>query len=339
MTETRAPHPSFPVSVIIPTYNRAHVVGAAIDSVLAQSSPADQILVVDDGSTDDTRALLEGYGDRIEPVFKANGGAAGARNAGLARARHPWAAFLDSDDLWPTDRLAILRRDLRSDAEARAGTDAPPPVAHMGEARMTGDGYDAKLSDIRGFPGPTGRAERDEDPLRRVIAGVFSQATAVRLDLAVELGGFSEDMEVHEDTAMFSALATRGPWLFTGDETAVIRRLPGDDMALSNLESTKRLRYRALHLLFLERLAARPWLTAAQRAVVDRTMSGVLLTLADAQAEAGETRAARRSLLRSARLHPSPLKGWIKAMPALLLGRGGSRLALRLLQGRVFNRA
>ena len=94
------------VSVIIPTYNRADKVRSAIDSVLAQSLSDLEVVVIDDGSSDDTqRVLSAAYGDRIRYFFQTNQGVSAARNKGIAEARGEWIAFLDSDDLWETDKL------------------------------------------------------------------------------------------------------------------------------------------------------------------------------------------------------------------------------------------
>jgi len=97
-----------PISVVIPTFNRAGVVGRAVDSVLRQSYPPKQIIVVDDGSTDSTPEILRRYGDTIEYVRQENAGASAARNRGILLARHPWIAFLDSDDYWMPEHLARM---------------------------------------------------------------------------------------------------------------------------------------------------------------------------------------------------------------------------------------
>jgi glycosyltransferase involved in cell wall biosynthesis len=94
------------VSVVIPTYNRAAKVRNAIESVLAQTVTDLEIIVVDDGSSDDTGCVLgEMFGDRIRYYFQTNQGASVARNKGVEEARGEWIAFLDSDDLWETDKL------------------------------------------------------------------------------------------------------------------------------------------------------------------------------------------------------------------------------------------
>jgi glycosyltransferase involved in cell wall biosynthesis len=88
------------VSVLIPAYNSAATIAATLDSVLCQTAPADEILVMNDGSTDDTAAILKGYEPRIKMFSQRNGGLSKARNELIARARGELMAFLDSDDLW-----------------------------------------------------------------------------------------------------------------------------------------------------------------------------------------------------------------------------------------------
>jgi glycosyltransferase involved in cell wall biosynthesis len=93
------------VSVIIPAHNAAWCVGKAIASVLAQDFTERELIVVDDGSTDTTAAILAGYGDRIRVLAKPNGGLSSARNAGVLAARARLIAFLDADDWWLPGKL------------------------------------------------------------------------------------------------------------------------------------------------------------------------------------------------------------------------------------------
>src|SRR5438067_12184345 len=94
------------VSVIIPTYNRVARVQNAINSVLCQTFTDFEVIVVDDGSSDDTAIILqETYGDRIRYFAQPNQGVSAARNKGLAEARGEWIALLDSDDLWEKEKL------------------------------------------------------------------------------------------------------------------------------------------------------------------------------------------------------------------------------------------
>jgi len=94
------------VSVIIPTYNRGWILREAVDSVLAQDFEDFELIVVDDGSTDNTRQILETYNDDIIVLFQENRGVSAARNQGIARSCAPLVAFLDSDDLWKPQKLS-----------------------------------------------------------------------------------------------------------------------------------------------------------------------------------------------------------------------------------------
>lgn len=94
-------------SVVIPTCNSASTLGRALDSVCAQSLPAHEIIVVDDGSTDATCHLVHSYGARVRYVWQRNSGVASARNAGVLAASGEWVAFLDADDWYLPDRLRL----------------------------------------------------------------------------------------------------------------------------------------------------------------------------------------------------------------------------------------
>ncbi len=94
------------VSIVITSYNYDRFLGAAIDSALNQTYPTTEVLVVDDGSTDDSRAVITSYGDRILPVLKENGGEASAFNAGVATSKGSIVCFLDSDDVFVLEKVA-----------------------------------------------------------------------------------------------------------------------------------------------------------------------------------------------------------------------------------------
>ncbi len=88
------------VSVLIPTYNRGYIIAPTIESVLSQTYQPIEIIVVDDGSIDDTKDVVSRYGDSVRYIYQDNAGLAVARNTGLAAARGEFIAFLDSDDVW-----------------------------------------------------------------------------------------------------------------------------------------------------------------------------------------------------------------------------------------------
>ncbi|MDO6687744.1 MULTISPECIES: glycosyltransferase family 2 protein [unclassified Agarivorans] len=101
------------VSIIIPAYNSAAFIGKAIDSILGQSFSDYQIIVVDDGSKDNTVEVLQAYGETITIISQANGGASRARNTGIQAATGEFVAFLDSDDLWRSQKLELQVKAMR----------------------------------------------------------------------------------------------------------------------------------------------------------------------------------------------------------------------------------
>jgi glycosyltransferase involved in cell wall biosynthesis len=94
------------VSAIIPTFNRGWILNEAIQSVLDQTYQPMEIIVVDDGSTDDTRDILDSFGDGITVLYQENRGVSAARNLGIKHSHGELIAFLDSDDLWTPDKIA-----------------------------------------------------------------------------------------------------------------------------------------------------------------------------------------------------------------------------------------
>lgn len=102
------------VAAVIPTYNRAGVLKRAIDSILCQSHPVAEIVVVDDGSTDGTAQVVAKYANRINYIFQKNSGGAAARNRGAESAQCEWLAFLDSDDQWLPHKIEAQLAALKS---------------------------------------------------------------------------------------------------------------------------------------------------------------------------------------------------------------------------------
>ncbi len=111
------------ISVIIPTYNRADLVVQAVESVLAQSLAPQEIIVVDDGSTDDTLAKLAAFQNEIKVIRQKQRGVSAARNFGIQNAKEEWLAFLDSDDLWKSKKLERQGEELGKNSAAVCYTD------------------------------------------------------------------------------------------------------------------------------------------------------------------------------------------------------------------------
>jgi glycosyltransferase involved in cell wall biosynthesis len=103
----------FIISAVIPAYNSEKHIVRAIESVLRQTRPADEIIVVDDGSADGTADQVRKFGDQVHLITQKNAGASAARNAGIEAARGNWIAFLDADDEWLPEKLKLQIEHLR----------------------------------------------------------------------------------------------------------------------------------------------------------------------------------------------------------------------------------
>ena len=172
-------------SVIIPTYNRAHVLRDAVDSVLAQSLSDYEILVVDDGSTDDTASLLAQYGGRIRFVYQENAGPAAARNRGLEMARGRFIAFLDSDDAWAPWTIETFARAVEQ-------FDSPALVAGRGASwtsrpQVQREAFQCRSSE--NFLAASGA--------RSAFFGM--PGLAIRADVLRTAGGFRQRLRAAED--------------------------------------------------------------------------------------------------------------------------------------------
>jgi glycosyltransferase involved in cell wall biosynthesis len=175
-------------SVIIPVRNGAKFVHAAIASVLAQIGNDDEIIAVDDASTDATPQILGAVGDRRLSIVKAQGrGVSAARNTGLLRTRGEFVAFLDHDDLWPAGRHDVLLQALREDG-ARG--------ASFGRVRVRFEPGTDGTEEARGLDG--------RHVCELIGSGLYRRA------LAVQIGGFCEQMHLREDADFHIRLLEAG---------------------------------------------------------------------------------------------------------------------------------
>jgi glycosyltransferase involved in cell wall biosynthesis len=203
------------VSVIIPTFNRAALLPSAIDSVLAQTHPAVEIVVVDDGSTDNTRAVLTRFGDRIRVLTQSNAGASAARNAGIAASHGEIVSFVDSDDLWLPTKL-----EKQVSLLERAGPQTPCCLCNVSLVYSNGQGGSSfDLSLIK----PSLPEGLWLNVLQVLVTRfiLFNQAVAIRRSALVRLGGFDESCAYMEDYDLALRLALAGPWAFVAEPLAV----------------------------------------------------------------------------------------------------------------------
>lgn len=188
------------LSIVIPAYNVAPYVRAAVDSALEQNYGAVEIVVVDDGSTDETSDILDSYGDRIVLVRQANRGLAGARNAGIAHATGELLGWLDADDLWLPSRSQQCVDLLNARPELAAVTtdafilEGDTPT----ERHYYGDLY------RYAFPTP------DEQLAVIVERNFMFVGAVVRADVVRRHGGFTESLRRSEDYDLWMRLLLAG---------------------------------------------------------------------------------------------------------------------------------
>jgi glycosyltransferase involved in cell wall biosynthesis len=182
---------------VIPTYNYARFLRESIDSVLAQTYPALEVIVVDDGSTDETPQILAGYGDRIRVISQTNQGVGAARNAGIAAARGEYIAFLDSDDIM---RARKLEHDI-----ARFERDPELGLVHCGAESFDNAGktLSVSLTGLEGWVAPELLA------LDREVIAAPGSGIAVPKRVAEEIGGFDVRLQPSEDWDFCYRIAVR----------------------------------------------------------------------------------------------------------------------------------
>jgi len=185
LDQRRAVQGSIPlVSCIIPVYNGERFLGAAVDSILAQTRQPVEIIIVDDGSTDGTPEVIARYGDRVRSIRQENAGPAAARNAGIALATGAVLGFLDADDLWLPDKLAVQMAELTRSPETMI---CLARMMHFREA---------------GTPG---------GPVVEAPGGSFSTCTMLaRATVFGQIGGFDPRLRTAEDTEWFCRVMTGG---------------------------------------------------------------------------------------------------------------------------------
>lgn len=180
------------VSVVIPCYNYGRFVCQAVDSALSQTRTQTEVIVVDDGSTDDTRDRLAPYGDRIRYIHQKNKGLSAARNTGIRHASGEWVALLDADDWWHKQKLEMQLR-------AVAGRD---------EVGLLGSPSGEDLPEM--LPGEPGT--RDLTVRDFVLSSRFGPSGAmIRRRCFESVGFFNEELRSVEDRDMWLRVAARFP--------------------------------------------------------------------------------------------------------------------------------
>lgn len=203
------------VSVIIPAYNAVRYLDGSVGSVLAQTWIDFELIVVDDGSTDDTAHKVRSYADhRIRLVQQVNRGLAGARNAGIRAARGEFIGFLDADDLWHPEKLARHVAHLRSDRSIG--------VSYSVSAFINEDGSDMHLLQKPKLTDVHARDVFLRNPVGNGSAPVIRRQTLMEIAFESPVGTpgewwyFDERLRQSEDIDCWLRIAVKTPWVFAG---------------------------------------------------------------------------------------------------------------------------
>ena len=224
------------ISVIIPTYNRAHTLREAIESVLSQSYNDLQLIVVDDGSTDETKVIVSSYIPKLAYIYQERQGVSAARNRGIKHAQGDYISFLDSDDLWLEDKLHLQMKFMESHPEAlicyteevwiRKGVRVNPMKKHRKYSGMI-----------------------FEHCLPLCIISPSSVLIARRL--LENVGVFDEELEACEDYDLWLRISAQYP-VYLIDTPLIVKRGGHADQLSKRVERQDRFRIRALTKLLDE---------------------------------------------------------------------------------------
>lgn len=218
------------LSVVIPSYNRASYLKEAVDSVLRQNPRPLEVIVVDDGSTDETAEVLKSFGSSIIAIRQARMGVSAARNTGIRNARGRWIAFLDSDDLWLPGKLAAQMDYL--------GKNPGPGICQTQEIWIRNG---KRLNPRKIHEKPQG--ERFDLLLERCL--VSPSAVAIHREIFDEVGLFDESLPACEDYDLWLRIGCRYP-IGLVDKPLIIKRGGHPDQLSAVTPALDRFRIQAI---------------------------------------------------------------------------------------------
>jgi glycosyltransferase involved in cell wall biosynthesis len=214
------------VSVVIPTFNRARQVQAALKSVLTQTYPEFEVIVIDDGSTDGTRETLQqivspqgSNGKQVRYCFQPNQGQSAARNNGIDEARGEWVAFLDSDDVWLPDKLEWQLRAIEQFGDKCC--------ACVTDARLVDDlGADTTAFHVSGkqYRQTLGIEAEATKNLAKSFDHFWTSTLMARTDLIRQVGQFDPHLEFAEDHDLLFRLSLATSYCYVSKPLSIIDR-------------------------------------------------------------------------------------------------------------------
>jgi len=229
------------VSVIIPTFNRASVIGRAVENALHQTYRNVEVIVVDDGSTDDTEAQLQAFGDRVTFIRQENRGPSAARNRGIRQAKGEIVAFLDSDDLWLPNKL-----ERQVALMERVGERVPCCLCNATLRHEGGEERSFSVSLLHSTYEEGVWLNPAEVLASRFV--FFNQAVAVRRWALTKAGGFDESLRHLEDWDLALRLAVLGPWAFIQEPLAIWNPNGSGSLVIEGRKNPMMLKQSALRL-------------------------------------------------------------------------------------------
>lgn len=313
------------VSVVIPTFNRANSIGQAVASVLSQSYAPYEVLVIDDGSTDETLDALKPFEEAIRIISQQNSGVSAARNAGILAARGEWIAFLDSDDEWEVDKLRKQMGVISASNDLLACVTNADIVLRNGRTfnlfRSRGRSYHSNGKDYAAF----------ERPLLEVLNNQpYIQTLCVRRESLLDAGLFDTSMSIHEDGDLLCRLALQGSFVFIDTPLVRICRKGDPTENLSFQYQTDRLSVIKQHIKSYRKLLSVPAArSVSETMAIRRRLSSWIFKEAALHFLKGEKSLGRRVLIASLFRYPS-WRSMARFIVVFSLGvRGVSLLEMR----------
>ena len=286
------------ISAVIPTFNRGHIVGRAIESALAQELAPAEIIVVDDGSVDDTQSVAESYGQTVRYVHQANGGVAAARNRGVREAECDWIAFLDSDDYWVPEHLRRMAR-------AIAATEGEAALYFADLQVPEGEG-EHRYWHRCGFEiGGEWELKRDAAEWAFLrVQPMMLQASVLSRRVYWEVGGLPEQLRTREDTLLFFKLGLLYPACAVSGCGTVMTS--GDSIRLTQVYDGRSFEFcDATISLYRELLTGLKGISRERRQILTESLGSSYYALARVFSQRKNYLCAVKSLATSWRVSPS----------------------------------
>jgi glycosyltransferase involved in cell wall biosynthesis len=298
-------HPVPTISVVIPCYNAEGYIAATIESVLAQEHPGLEIIVVDDGSSDGSVALVRASFPQVRVEQQANQGVAAARNKGIALASGEWIAFVDADDIWLPGKLAAQLEQLAANPDCRMNycawkvwpSDAPRPTpAYLAELAQSA-GERAR------WDGPSGWVYPD----LLLDCVVWTSTVMARRSLFDEIGSFDTSLRLGEDYDLWLRASRVTPILRVVHPYALYRIHPA---SITHSRPTDNHRAQVIGRALAQWGVKSPDGRQADPKAIRRMLARSWSDFAGAQLQAGDLAHAKRGCWQALRASPAHVPGW-----------------------------